>query len=104
MAVLLVLSAGLLTGCPEDLDVVPATGDPCERDSDCTRDDTPCGEVLACLDGRCQVPSDSPAMIGVCEGDLPGGDGSMPLDANVEPLDSGGGDAEMDSGALDAGA
>lgn len=56
----------VIVGCPADLEVAAARGQPCDVDTDCDRPETPCGEVLACLAGRCQVSGDEPAIIDIC--------------------------------------
>lgn len=49
LTVLLGLMCG---GCPEDLDVPPAQGEPCDADVDCNMGRA-CGPVAICVRGYC---------------------------------------------------
>lgn len=99
-----------MAGCPQDLEVVAAAGEPCERDQDCAQVDVACGEVLACLDGHCQVAGETPGIIRACEDGDPMSsitDGG-PFDSGADASEDDGGGADEDAGAdpstMDAGA
>ena len=47
-----VVLAFLLAGCPREVDVPPAHGDPCAALDDCN--DRACGDLRACVDGFCE--------------------------------------------------
>lgn len=79
------LLIGLAAGaCAEDLQVPPAVGQPCERDADCQLDSLPCGQVLACLRGRCEEAADEPGLVEPCESRSRLADAAMLPDADTD--------------------